>query len=184
MLRRFNHGLLVALIAIVLWPQLASADIKIGFINPIKVLEMAPQAEAARNELEREFAQRKDDLEAEDTGIRRAEEKLGRDSAIMSETERQKLERDILSRKRDVRRAKEEFREDLNLRRNEELAKLQKEVLKVINELAKEKGFDLIVGEGVVYASDAIDISEQVLQRLRQLPASANVKPGSKKPGE
>ncbi len=182
-MRSLDRCLLVVLTAAVLLPGLALADIKIGFINPIKVLEMAPQAEAARNDLEREFAQRKEDLEAEDASIKRAEEKLGRDTAIMSESERQKLERDVLSRKRDVRRAKEEFRDDLNLRRNDELAKLQKEVLKVINELAKEKGFDLIVGEGVVYASEAIDISEQVLQRLRQLPVPANTK-SSKKPGE
>lgn len=174
-------GAALAMLPLVIWPAAADAEIKIGFINPIKVLEMAPQAEAARGELEREFAQRKDELEAEEANIRRAEEKMTRDTAIMSEAERQGVERDLLARKRDLRRAKEEFREDLNLRRNDELAKLQKEVLKVINELAREKGYDLIVGEGVVFASEAIDISELVLERLRRLPPpAANGKPAGK----
>lgn len=182
-LRKITRGMLAMVLGMVLSPAVALAEIKIGFINPVKVLEMAPQAETARNALEKEFAQRKESLEAEEAGIRRAEEKLGRDAAIMSDAERQNLERDLLARKRDLRRAKEEFREDLNLRRNDELAKLQKEVLKVINDLAREKGFDLIVGEGVVYASDAIDISELVLERLRKMPPSANGKP-ARKPGE
>ena len=176
--------LLVSSLSLTLTSGYAWADLKIGFINPIKVLETAPQAESARNELEKEFAQRKDDLEAEEAAVRRLDERLGRDSAVMSDSERQRLERDVLSRKRDLRRAKEEFREDLNLRRNDELAKLQKEILQVINQLAKEQGYDLIVGEGVIYASDAIDISDQVLERLRQTATKPSTAKQIKKTGE
>lgn len=178
-MRVLHRATLSILLVLPLWLTLmpvAGADIKVGFINPVKVLETAPQAEAARNELEREFARRKDDLEVEEANLRKLEERLGRDAAIMSDAERQRMERDVLARKRDLRRAMEEFREDLNLRRNDELAKLQREILQVINELAEEQGYDLIVGEGVIYASDGIDISDQVLERLRQTAQRSTTK--------
>lgn len=145
-----------------------SAEIKIGFVNPIKVLENAPQAETARQKLEKDFQRRKDEIIAAQKKAQKLEQNLVRDADTMSESARQKLERDIISQKRDLRRAQEEYREDLNLRRNEELAKLQRDISKVIKQVAEEGKYDLIVGEAVIYASDSIDITNKVLERLKQ----------------
>ena len=57
----------------------------------------------------------------------------------MSESERRKLERDIVSRKRDIKREQEEFREDLNIRRNESFDKLRRRVYEVIVDIAKKE---------------------------------------------
>jgi len=147
----------------------AWAEIKIGFVNPVKILEEAPQAESARGDLEKEFEPRKDKLIAEQKKVQAMEEQLNRDSAIMSDSERRKMERDILTRKRDLGRAQNEFREDLNLRRNDELANLQRQVMDVIRSVAEQEHFDLIVGEGVIYASDAIDITDKIMSKLKQI---------------
>ena len=90
-----------------------------------------------------------------------------KDGAVMSEGERDKLERDIISARRDLRRDQTDFRDDLNLRRNEELGKLQRQVAETIRTLAKDQNFDVIVGEGVYYASERIDITDQVVKRLK-----------------
>ncbi|MCC6714130.1 MAG: OmpH family outer membrane protein, partial [Gammaproteobacteria bacterium] len=60
------------------------------------------------------------------------------------------------------------FREDVNLRRNEEFGKIQKEIVQSIQDVAKAEGYDLILGEGVIYASDKTDITNAVLERLRK----------------
>ena len=39
-------------------PGIALAELKIGVVNAVKILEGAPQAEAARKQLEKEFASR------------------------------------------------------------------------------------------------------------------------------
>jgi outer membrane protein len=54
------------------------------------------------------------------------------------------------------------------MRRNEELAKLQRRIIEVIQQLAKDEKFDLIVSDGVVYASDQVDITGKVIERLQQ----------------
>jgi outer membrane protein len=79
------------------------------------------------------------------------------------------MERELLTQRRELKRAQDEFREDLNIRRNEEFAKLQRLVADVITTLAREENYDLILNEAaVIYASDRVDATEQVLTRLRQ----------------
>ena len=60
-----------------------------------------------------------------------------------------------------------EFNEDLSLRKNEELRSLQKTVAEAIDKVAREGGYDLIANEGVVFASQKIDVSEVVLTILK-----------------
>ncbi|MEN8259004.1 MAG: OmpH family outer membrane protein [Pseudomonadota bacterium] len=145
---------------------LNAAELKIGFVNVPRLLEKAPQAESAKKDLEREFSPRDKRLVAEQKEIQQLEGKLSRDAAVMSETERRKMEREILNKRREAKRAQEEFTEDFNIRRNEELGKLQRHVFEAIRSLAKEENYDLLLTDGVVYASEQIDVTAKVQQKL------------------
>jgi Outer membrane protein len=158
-------GLAVALCAA---SAAASAQPKIGFVNPARVSADAPQAMAAREKLEKEFSARREELARAQKELKELEAKLNRDAAVMTEAERSRAERDLLARSRELRRMQDELREDYNIRGNEELAKLQRRIIEVIHQLAKEEKFDLIVGDGVIYASEQIDITSKVVERLKQ----------------
>lgn len=152
---------------IVLTPVAANAETKIGFVNAARVLEESPQADAARKKLEKEFAPRDQEIVKMQKDLKGLEDKLSRDGAIMSQSEQRKLERDVLAQKREIKRKKEEFREDLNIRRNEAFEKLRKRVFEVIVAIAEQKKFDLIVSDGVVFASKRIDITNEVVEKLK-----------------
>jgi len=141
-------------------------NIKIGYVNAVKVIEKAPQGEAALKKLESEFAPRDKRLVSMQKEIKQLEDDLEKDGLIMTDADRREKERGILIMKRNLRRATQEFREDYNLRRNEELAVLQKIVKKAIVEIAKQEKYDLIVHEGTIYASSTIDITDKVLEKL------------------
>lgn len=149
-------------------PTMALAEVKVGFVNTVKLMEEAPQAKAAISKMEGEFAPREKELVAIQRDIKTAEDKLSRDAAVMSDSDRTKVERDLVNRKRDLKRSQDEFREDLNIRRNEELAKLQRRLYDAIVDLAKAENYDLIVSEGVVFASTRIDITDAILTRLKK----------------
>jgi outer membrane protein len=86
---------------------------------------------------------------------------------VMSESQRRNMENDFRNQARELKRSGDEFREDFNLRRNEELGKFQKQVLDVINSVAKEEGFDLVVNDSAtLYASPQVDVTDKVLKRL------------------
>jgi len=146
----------------------AHAETKIGFVNTVKLMEEAPQARAAQSKIESEFAPREQELLGLQKEIRKLEDKLNRDGAVMSEKENNKLEREILSKRRELKRRKDDFRDDLNIRRNEVLSKLQRQMYDATLALAREKEFDVILGQGVVYASERVDITEMVLEKLKR----------------
>ena len=158
-------GLILAIGTLAAQP--AVAEVKVGFVNVAKVLELAPQAEAARNRIEREFAPKDRELLEQQKEVRGLEDRLVKNAAVLSEAERQRQEAEIRASKRELRRAQDEFREDLNLRRSQELSKLQQKVTEVIQALAKAENYDLIVSDGVIFAGQRVDITDMILERLR-----------------
>ena len=95
---------------------------------------------------------RRREIENQQKELKAREDKLTRDSAVMSEAERGKAERELRDGQREVQRRQNEYVEDLNVRRNEELGKLQRTLLQEVQTYAKAQGFDLVVGDGVLYA--------------------------------
>jgi len=154
------------LIGFLLLPgAVAAADLKIGYVNAVKVIEEAPQGEAALKKLEAEFAPRDKKIVEMQNKLKRLEQDLEKNALLLKDSEHRSREFEIISLKRDLSRATQEFREDYNLRRNEELAALQKIVQKTINEIAKQENYDLIL-ESAVYAGPRADITEKILKKL------------------
>jgi len=145
-----------------------SAPIKIAYVNAVKVIEDAPQAKRALAKLEAEFRPRDEKIVVTTNKIKELEDKLGKESAVMTASDRRSVEKNLLILKRNLKRESQEFREDYNLRRNEELAALQKLVYRVIVDIAKKGKYDLIVHEATIYASKKIDITNKVLQKLQE----------------
>ena len=143
----------------------SAAEFKIGYVNAVKVIEEAPQGEAALKKLEAEFAPRDKQIVAMQNKLKQLESDLEKNALVLKEAEHRSKEFEIVSLKRDLRRSTQEFREDYNLRRNEELAALQKIVQKTIAEIAKQENYDLIL-ESAVYAGPKADITEQILKKL------------------
>ncbi len=157
-------------LGLLLAANVSYADLKIGFVNIPAVLEKAPQAEKAKKRLEQEFSPRDKQLVAQQKEIQSMDDRMTKDAAVMGESARLNLEKDILNKKRDAKRAQQEFSEDFNVRRNEELGKLQRRIVEAIREIAKAQNFDLLLTDGVIYASDKIDVTSQVQQKLSTMP--------------
>jgi len=164
-MKRKSIGLLLA--ALLAFTPTAYADLKIGYVNAARILDESPQAAAVTKKLKQEFSARQGDLLSDQKKLKQMEEKMARDGAVMSTEERSKLEREVVVQKRDLQNASDAFRDDLNLRRNEEMNKLLAVVQQTIEGIGKEQKFDLIVYEGVAYASPAIDLTDKVLEKLR-----------------
>jgi len=175
----------------------AHAQLKIGVVSVPQLIEESPQAKGAMQALQDEFMPRRREIENQQKELKTREDKLTRDSAVMSEAERGKSERELRDGQRELQRRQNEYVEDLNVRRNEELGKLQRTLLQEVQTYAKAQGYDLVVGDGVLYAKDNINITPAVLSNLQAHsksappattkpaatpPAPAATKPPEKKP--
>jgi len=156
----------IALFAAMSTPALAQgSEYKIGFINSERLFREAAPAKRAQQKLEKEFAARDSEIQKLSKQVRDLQSVLEKDSVTMPEADRRNKERDLANMNRDLQRAQREFREDLNLRRNEELSAVQERANKVIQQIAIDEKFDLII-QDVVYASPRIDITDRVIKAL------------------
>ena len=103
---------LISIITIILLvvPQAVLAETKIGFVNMVELMEKSPQAEAARKELEKEFASRDNKLTSVRDEVLKLEETLKNDGPIMSDAKRTELEKKILNSKREYNRQQDELK--------------------------------------------------------------------------
>ena len=144
----------------------AYADIKVGFVQVDKILQEAPQTIESNKKLEKEFSARTDKLKAYVKVLKDKEAAFTKESLTMKDTERDAKEKALSQMRVDVQRKERELREDINIRRNEELGGLQEQINKAVTSVAKAEGFDLVVYNGVAYASEKIDITDKILKSL------------------
>lgn len=147
--------------------SISAADLKIGAVNAAAILDQSPQKTKALARLEKEFSTRSKSIEKKLKSLRAKQDKLSKDGAVLSADDRKAKERSILSEQRDLKRLQDEYNEDLSIRRNEELRKLETEIAKTIVELAKKESYDLVVYQGIIYASDKTDMTSKVLEILK-----------------
>ena len=165
----------VALVCAFALPAMAQ-EMKIGVVSLPALIERAPQTKVAMDALQEEFAPRQREFQAKQKEYEEMAAKAQKDVAVMGETERRNLEKDLRELQRDLTRLQNEFQEDLNVRQNEEYGLLQRAMLKQVQDYAEAQGYDLIVGDGVLYANAAANITDDVLRAVEAnfQAASAN----------
>jgi len=144
----------------------AAQELRIGVVNVPVLMDRSPQTKAAMDALQEEFAPRQREFVAKQKELEDLTAKIQKDVSVMGETERRNAEKNLRDLQRDVARIQQEFREDLELRQNEELGTLQRSLLKEVQDYAQAEGYDLIVGDGVLFASSVVNITEEVLRAV------------------
>ena len=146
-------------------PAHAQESSKIAFVSTERIFREAAPAKAAQAKLEAEFAKRDRELQDMAARLKAQSDKLDKDAAVLSDSDRAKRQRDLSDLDKEFQRKQREFREDLNQRRNEELAVVLERTNKVIRQIAEAEKYDIVFQEAV-YASKRIDITDKVLKEL------------------
>jgi len=162
-----NKKIAVIFLSIFLFfPLSIHAEIKIGYVVVEKVLKDAPQTASSNKKLEKEFKSRTDDLQKKVKAVQAQEKDFKKNSLTMSDSDKQKAQKKIQNSKIEIQRIERELREDIDIRRREEIGRLQQQINKSIEELAEKEKYDLILYQGVAYASKGIDITDDLIKAL------------------
>lgn len=151
-----------------LLPLAALGQSKLGYVDMKRLLDNAPQVQAGRDKLQREFAARDAALKRDETRLNDLRNEFERDGALLSKTDADAKKREIDALERSVKRTREELRAELKSRSDQELDKSWQEINNTVVDYAREQGLDLVVPSPVVYADPRIDITDRVLERLRR----------------
>lgn len=147
---------------------LAAEASSVGYVDIQYLVDNSPQAKAATAALEARFGPQQEKLRQQQQEFQRLQQRLQKDGLVMSESERGQTEQRLRELKREIERGQQAFREELNIQRNGALSEVRESVLQAVEDLARDEGYDLIVGRGALYASETIDLTERVLERMKE----------------
>lgn len=142
-------------------------EARIGFVSTERIFREAAPAKVATAKIEQEFSKREKELQDLASRLKGISDKLDKDAAVLSESDRGRRQRELSDLDKDFQRKQREFREDLNQRRNEELATVLERTNKVIKQIAEAEKYDIVFQEAV-YISPRIDITDKVLKALNK----------------
>jgi outer membrane protein len=153
--------------------QVVAADDKdfggrIGVINSERIFKDSNLAKASQTKLQSELAKREKELRDEAQKIKTAAERLDKDAAVMSDTDRVRRQRELADSDRELQRKQREFTEDVNQRSFEERSKIAQKANQALKAVAEQRKLDLIVQEAA-YVNPKIDVTEDVIKALNNL---------------
>jgi outer membrane protein len=158
--------ILSVLILFMLALGINAQELKIGIVDVNKILKDAPQTISSNKKLEKEFSSRTEKLKTKIKTLESDGKKFQKESLTMSDDQRDKSERALQQRKIEIQRDERELREDMDLRRREEIGDLQEKINLTIDKMASEGGYDLILYNGIAFASAKVDITDDVIKAL------------------
>lgn len=154
--------LLFTLLAVSFW---LFPEIKIGIINPPVVLQNSIKGKEAINRLKTYGEANQTKFEKMQKEIDALEKEVL--SPALNEDTRNKKNLDLQNKKTEQKRFAEDAQNEARMKQQTEFENIQKELMPIIEKIAKDDGFTLILDvttAGIAYVDPATDITEKVVK--------------------
>lgn len=147
----------------------ADAPLKIGVIDLQKIMQKSSQVIAINNQLEKRFKSKQQNILASRKMLQEEAEKLDRNSAVLSQTERSKLQNKIIADRANLQSTEISYQQEVNSVQSQETQKFMRKLKDVVTQVAQSGGYTLImIKQGIPYVSDKLDVTDSVLAILEK----------------
>ena len=147
----------------------SAEGLKIAVVDTQAVLNQSIIGKAAKSNVETELKKGQARLAQLKTDFEKASAELGKQAAVLSGAALEDRKEALSKKRTDYERAAMDLRDGVMRKNDTELGKAVKEIEAVVSEFASEEGYTFVFErdrQTVVYASEAIDITESVVQAL------------------
>lgn len=144
---------------------------KVAIINSQKAFETCAEGKKALAQMQDRDTKIKNDIQKLDDAIRLLENKLSTGRLTMTNEALAGIQSDIEKKTTERKRYEEDATRDGQAFANNLINKIRGEMVVVIENLAKERGLELVLdamSSGVVTASPTIDVTDEVVRRYDQ----------------
>lgn len=120
-----------------------------------------------QEKLEKEFKPRRDKLVAMEGGLKKDMEKFKRDTAIMSQTQRKDLEKQIVATQQQFEREGQQYQQELSTAHNEAMEEFYNKIRAAIAKVAESEKYDLVFQKDAApFSVDKLDVTAKVMQEI------------------
>jgi outer membrane protein len=171
----YSVSLLIIGLTVATVTSVAAQTPKFGFINSGQIVSQAPGAAEARQSLESEMQGYRTELDRLEAQLDSLQTAYERQRASLSSTAQQQKQQELQQRFASYQQRAAELQQTAQRREQELVAPLMERIGGVIEEIRVTGGytmiFDAAAGGVIVAADPALDLTEQVLAKLRAAPA-------------
>ena len=173
-MRRITIALVIGAAAVgVLSPSRAvmSGELKIGYVNLVKVFDNYERTKAADAELEKQGKQKDTELQARLNELKKMREGL----ELLNEQAREAKTREIEQKTDDLQRFKTNTLREIGRERQKLADTIFVDIQRVIDDYAKANGFSLILQKekAVLYGEPAYDVTDEIMKLLNSRAQAA-----------
>ena len=162
-----------------------AADVKIGVFDFQRVSEETARGQELRASLEKFGDKKKSEITAKENELKAMEEKYKAEAFSLTAERRSQMEKDIQKKQLDLQSFRESAQKEMQIEVNEAQGKFNDQLLSIINSLGKERGYTLVFAkEQVAFASDAADMTSELIERFNQETAKTGTAPAAKPAAE
>ncbi|MGA7614574.1 MAG: OmpH family outer membrane protein [Thermoanaerobaculia bacterium] len=166
-------GLMLSVFAVPMFAQTAPA--RLAVINVPKVLAESTAGKAAFEKLKTMQDEHAAKLKKMDDELKTLDAQINEKKMSLSADKLADLSKDFDAKKIAEQRYAQDAQRDLEQARDAALQEIEKQLRPVIDQIGKEMGFAAIFNKfesGIIYASDAIDITDTVIKRFDESTAA------------
>ncbi|MBN2346198.1 MAG: OmpH family outer membrane protein [Candidatus Aminicenantes bacterium] len=165
---------LFVIVGLVVLGTFAFAEFKLGIINPQAVLQTSVKGKEAIERLKSMSLSKQKKYESLQKAIDTLEKEAL--SPALNPDAREKKNQELQTKRVEIKRFAEDAQKESMEAQQKEFGKIQNDLMPLIERVAKEKGFTLILDlntAGVTYFDPVIDITEMVVKAYDAQSASA-----------
>ena len=160
----------VALLSLAFWVTVSYAQVlKIGYINVDKIINSSTHYQQESIKLAEEFEPKKQELLDLFNHINLLQNKLQQNKTTLNEKDLTKQIEKIHKLEALFSKESDNWQKKLNEQKLLALDNIQTLIRNIINQIALEDNYDLILYQEVAFASDEIDISATVIDKMEAL---------------
>lgn len=151
---------------------LGAGSPKIGVLNMQKFQANSKSMKKQTDKLQQKYETMKNKLEGEVKALQKLEEEFKKQSLMLSLNAQEGKKREVERKKRYIQFLRNDFTQEMKQTDLENSKRILKELEKIVGKIAKDEGYTLIFerkGVGLIYAAEAIDITDQVTKAYDRL---------------
>lgn len=173
-MKKFVVTMAVAALAAPMFAQNAPA--RVAVVDVQKVLTQSAPGKASYERLKKMQEDRLGKAKTMDEDLRKLDQEIGSKRLSLAADKLAEMTKQLDEKKIAMQRYAQDADREIAAARDRELAGLQTKIEPVIDGIGKEMGLALIFNKfesGLVYAADAVDITETVIQRFNAAAGTA-----------
>ncbi|MGB9836462.1 MAG: OmpH family outer membrane protein [Candidatus Saccharicenans sp.] len=162
----------ILLVALFLWlPASAQNILKVAVINSQKAFEQSAEGKKVVSILQEKEQEIKDKIKKQTEEIQKLKDKLASQKLTLTQEALSQLQLEIDQKEAARQKYEQEASSEFEQFKNQQIKRIREEMLAVVDELVREKGYDLVFdlnSSGLIYFQPAFDITDEIIKRYDQ----------------